>query len=440
MSLTSNGRTVSTLVLPPFGHTSGELILESHVLPNGLRVYLLPLPHTHVVSARLLVPGGSGAERDDELGCAHFLEHMLFCGTPSRPTTHAITREVERLGALMNAETTKEDTIYSFVAPAHHAAASLSVLGDMLTNSVLPERSFETEREVIIEELKDNEDDLGWRCANLVETLVFGSSALSRPIIGTNESVRSMARENLIAFRDRWYTAGNIILVAAGLIGGDFIENVEKFLGELPLGSRHLEPPEPEPASERIRTENLGRDRTVMKLAFPIAGHREYEEPEITLAEIVLGQTSYSRLEQSLRLDHGLAYSLDCEHLAYHRGGYVEITAEVSPAKAQKALDALARVVTELAEHGATQHELDDAKTCATGRALLGTQTASDLADFISDELLTRGDIVPPHEQIARIQDVSLERLNDVTRRTFAPDRAGLAVCGKIPKRLVSPF
>ena len=412
----------------------------SQILPNGMRVFVVQVPASRVASISLVIRAGSSAEHEHEAGGLHFLEHMLFCGTKRRKNTHELTRTIERLGALLDAETSKEDTTYSVRTPISHLEASCDLIADMFFDSTLPVASVNRERSVILEELADDVDDIGWHCSQLLERMLFGNNPLSRSVIGERKTIEQFTRASLLGLKEKWYQPSNTFLVATGPLDTSFFEIAHRYFGRGKPSK--VTPPrlKPSPSRSRFSSKEIPRDRATIRLGFPIPGYGKVPEPELVLAEMILGRSSYSRLDQCLRLKQGLAYSYDCGRIVYRSCGYEEVATEVAPAKVPQVLDTVIDCLSKFARKGVTRSELTDAKSCAVGRAILGTESCFDLADFACDEILTHGSVVHPEEIVASLQAVTLDRLNGVIREVFDPSRCKIAVVGGLPSRLESPL
>src|SRR5437764_12316141 len=174
------------------GKVKSEVTVEAptrHVLHNGVRVLVQEYPSGEVVAVQLWVRAGGRDEAAAELGLAHYLEHMLFKGTTTRPRGF-IDRDVEGVGGRMNAGTSLDFTFYHAVLPAPRAAATIEMLADISVNSTLDETELELEKKVVIEEMRRSEDAPRGHLARQLYSMVFDSHPYGRPVLGTADIIQ----------------------------------------------------------------------------------------------------------------------------------------------------------------------------------------------------------------------------------------------------------
>lgn len=188
---------------------------ETRTLPNGLFVLVKPMPSTPVAVADVWVGTGSYAERPDEWGLSHFLEHMFFKGTERRGVGE-IDRQVGALGGYVNAATSFDFTHYYVALPAEHALSALDVLSDALFHSVFDPVELEKERKVVIEEIKRHEDYPMGRIYDVFMATCFAGTGYAHPILGTRESLSALDRGRLLDYWRRRYAPGNCSLFVVG--------------------------------------------------------------------------------------------------------------------------------------------------------------------------------------------------------------------------------
>src|SRR5437879_8051166 len=220
----------TALVAPP---TSAPI---RHVLFNGVRVIIEEHRTSDVVAVQLWVKAGGRDEVANELGLAHYLEHMLFKGTPTRPG-RLIDREVEGTGGRMNAGTSLDFTYYHMVLPASRAVAGVEILADIGVNASLDEPLLEAEKRVVLEEIRLGEDSPMRFLFKKTYESVFDGHPYGRPVIGTPELIRALTREQLVRFYRRLYSPENFTLVVVGAVNPDQIRDVAtRAFSRLPRG------------------------------------------------------------------------------------------------------------------------------------------------------------------------------------------------------------
>ena len=255
---------------------------------------------------------GSRDEKESNNGIAHFIEHMAFKGTKRR-SVKDIAQSLESVGGYLNAFTGKEHTCFYARVLDEFAPLAVDVLSDIVLNAVFPEKEIEKEKGVVIEELKNAEDDPDDIIHDYFEKALFGSHPMGFPVIGTEKSLRSFRRRELVEYVERNYSPDKIVLAAAGNVTHQSIVDLVKRCFEKSLNSRKS---------------GLG-GRTKPKTQDP--GESEYRKP-IQQAHVCLGTVGYSmkhklryplmilnsmlgdgmssRLFQNIREKYGFAYNV----------------------------------------------------------------------------------------------------------------------------------
>src|SRR5918998_3085558 len=186
-------------------------------LPDGLRIVTEEMPHTHSVSMGIFTQVGSRYETARLSGVSHFLEHMFFKGTTKR-TSKQISEAIEGIGGALNAYTSYDSTVYYAKVANIHFDRAVDTLSDMLLNSLFDPKEIEKERRVIIEEINMSLDQPAEWVHQLLDETLWGDQPLGRDIAGTAETVASITRDDLLAYRDQHYTYPSTVISIAGNI------------------------------------------------------------------------------------------------------------------------------------------------------------------------------------------------------------------------------
>jgi hypothetical protein len=181
---------------------SGDTLIAT--LGNGVRVVAIPLPHLESANVSVFVHSGSGSESRRESGISHFVEHMAFKGTTGR-SCQQINLDAEQLGADVNAHTDKDHTAYHMRGRARDAAAFVRMLGDIVLNSSFPEAELERERQVLLQEYIEDEEDPLSTAFKLFDKLCFGSHPAGLPVIGLKGNIGRFSRDDLLGFVESRY-------------------------------------------------------------------------------------------------------------------------------------------------------------------------------------------------------------------------------------------
>lgn len=193
---------------------------RTHTLPNGVRLLAVPLPHLRSASVGVFLRVGSRDESRAGNGVSHVLEHMAFKGTATR-SVQAINLDAERLGADVNAFTSKDTTAYFMSGLGRHTDAMLEMVADIVLNSVFPEDELVRELEVIRQEAVEYDEDPEDHASTLVDRALWGDAPLGMPVIGTVENIARFTRADLLAHVREHYVAGKTVVAAAGDVDPD---------------------------------------------------------------------------------------------------------------------------------------------------------------------------------------------------------------------------
>lgn len=279
-------------------------------LPNGVRVVVFALPHLSTAAVSVFVRSGSQHERPRQNGISHVIEHMAFKGTRTRDC-QTINLDAERLGGEVNAHTDKDHTAFHMRGLARDAGAFVRMLGDIVCNSTFPEDEFERERQVILQEYAEDEDDPMSTAFKLFDKACFGEHPAARPVIGSRATLKRLRRADLVAHVQQQYTGANIVVGVAGAVDPDDIMAAAgaAFGGMLTGEPNRIESPA---YLGGIRARRLaGCSQTHVVLGFPIPPVTRAHASFIVAAALI-GEGMSSPLLDRLRERRGLVYHADC--------------------------------------------------------------------------------------------------------------------------------
>ena len=303
-----------------FGYISGmyapsstaAALYRKTVLENGIRIVTETIPHVRSVSIGVWADVGSRDENPTKNGISHFLEHMVFKGTKKR-SVRDIAQSLESRGGYLNAFTTKEQTCFYARVLDTNLAEAIDVISDLVLNATFKQRELEKEKLVVIEELRNAEDDPEDIIHDYFEKTVFPDHSLGNPIIGTEENLRRFRREDLVAHVESHYHPSRIVISAAGNVDhGRLVKLTKKYFGRLRTGpAPRKRQPGPtrgiHPARREYRRPINQAHISLGTVAYSI--HHKDRYPLIVL-NALLGEGMSSRLYQTIREKHGFAYSV----------------------------------------------------------------------------------------------------------------------------------
>jgi predicted Zn-dependent peptidase len=400
------------------------------VLDSGLRVVTEALPELRSVTIGAWVGTGSRDETDAQSGASHFLEHLLFKGTPDR-SAREIAEAVESVGGEMNAFTGQEETVFYVRVPDAHLDLAVEILSDVLWRPAFRPDEVDSERQVILEEIgmrDDTPDDL---VHDLFAGALFPGHALGRSVLGTDSSIEAMPRDDIAAYHAAHYGPGNIVMAAAGnLTHDDLVARLAERVGALDGDRPHREP-DGLSDSGRIAVIERPTEQAHVVVGLRAIPHLDPDRYALTVLNQALGGGMSSRLFQEVREERGLAYSVYSYRAAFADTGMLAIYAGTSPERVHEALEVidaqLDRLVT---ERGLPARELDAAKGHLKGAIAMSLETSSSRMRRLGRAELIEGEIPTLDEIVGRIDAVSSDDVARVVDRVIAGRPRTLATVG----------
>jgi len=400
-------------------------------LPNGLRVITTPVPTAQSASVSFFVGVGSRDEDPRTNGVSHYVEHMLFKGTSTRPTAPEISEAIEGAGGALNAYTTRELTCYWNNMPFERAGTGVEVLADMIQRSLLDSEEIDRERTVVQQEIRRGHDAPASRAGELMVRAVYGDQPIGWPVTGSIETVEGLNRDDFVSHVERFYGAVNSVLSVAGNVTHDWVteEAAECFDGLQPGAARAPSAAEHGLPDEPIIIEEREIEQTNIRLAVQGPARRDPDRYALALLHTVLGRGMSSRLFQEVRERRGLAYSV-ASGVAQHQdiGSFV-VSAGVSRDQQEEALQVIVAELRRAADEPVSDEELQRAKDFAAGTFRLSMETPMALGQHFGNQLLQDGEIELPGDTVERIRAVEAADLQSVAQRLFGAEYA-LAVVG----------
>lgn len=345
---------------------------HSHTLDNGLKVVAECNGEAHSAALGFFVRTGSRDETEATRGVSHFLEHMMFKGTPTR-SADDVNREFDEIGAHYNAFTNEESTVYYAGVLPECLDRALELLGDILRPS-LREEDFETEKQVILEEIGMYEDQPPFRADERCRAAYYGPHPLGNTVLGTVESITGLSVEAMRGYFRRRYAPGNVVLAAAGRIDFDaFCARARRCCGDWqPAESpRSIEQAAPRQGFHVVQKEIATQQYVLQLVSGPDADDRRRYAAK--LLATVLGDDSGSRLYWEL-IDPGLAEHASLSHCEYEGAGLMMTYMSCAPEHVAENLQRILDVYRRAESDGVTASELDQAKSKIRSRIVLSSE------------------------------------------------------------------
>lgn len=383
---------------------------SKHTLDNGLRLFFEPIPRIHSAAVGFLADTGSRDERPEEAGISHFLEHMCFKGTANRDWRQ-LSLDIDDIGAIWNAGTWWEGTSYFHWVQHDRADRSIEILSDMM-RSTLPPDEFDTEKNVILEEIAMYRDRPDALIFDEIMQQAFPNHPLGQSVIGTEASVSGISRDAMADYHERRYVPENMMFIITGRFDRDaVIESVERACGRWKPGGAGRK--QQQPSFERgLRVVERGEvTREHIALAFPAPPASDDHAITAGLLATYLGASTSSRLYWSL-VHAGLADEAVAEYIGFSDAGLFYVYLSVDPQNVDRALDALRHECRALAEN----FDAEAFKRVRTKSATsLVCQAEHGLHRFnlLVNDLSTKAPLKSIDQHLAEIQTVDKARIED---------------------------
>ena len=401
-------------------------------LENGAAVVCAPLKERRSVSIGVWVGVGGRDEPVQLNGISHFLEHIVFKGTPTR-TANQIKESVEGVGGSLNAFTAEEYTCFLAKASRKHFEKVFGVLSDMVLNASLDPKDIEKERTVIMEEIKMTLDQPSQLVDELLSEIVWPEHALGRPLAGTLGSVGGLTAGDLRNYRDRFYRPHGLTIAAAGdITESDLLEAARAFFPSQMNGTdrRTLDLFGNSQRKPNIKIFEKSTEQMHLALAVHAFSKDHPDEYILELLSLILGGNMSSRLYNEVREERGLAYDIGSFIRRYHETGAFVVTAGVDHKKSQEALSVIVQQLERMCSEPVSADELRRAKDFYLGQLDLGLENSMNRMLWIGESVVTLGRCRKPEEVMAGIEKVTAEDLCRVAQGIFKTGSLNLAVVG----------
>jgi zinc protease len=383
LTITACGPVARTTPTPAgTARETGSTPPAREVLSNG--VVLISQEHRagDVVALQLWVRTGGRDERGDDLGLSHYLEHMLFKGTPTRPPG-SIDTLIEGLGGQSNAFTSYDYTHYDVVLPARELRTGLELLADIAVNASFVPAELESEKAVVLEEMRLVEDDPEKFLGRRLTEVAYRPHPYGRPLLGTPELIKGLTRDRLNAYYKRQYVPAHFVVVAVGAVTRTEVRRLtDATFGRLPAGPVSRRPTPAPPAIDGSRRLDLRRPETqaYLGLAWSAAPTGNEDIYAVDLLTYILGDSPSSRLNQYVREQQRLVFAIDANYTASEKGGLVTVTARMEPGTADRAEAAILEVIRRVRDEGVSEAERQRAIITAESGYAFDIETVEGLA------------------------------------------------------------
>lgn len=410
---------------------SQPMNLSVTTLPNGLTVITQEDHAAELVGIDIWVKAGSRYETHDNNGVSHFLEHLLF-GVTEKRKTGDMDREMESLGATLDAHTTKDYTHFSTTISSRFLPKALEVMSDAVLHSQLPEESIKTERLIILDEIARKQSNPTSVCQDLLAAGVFGDHPYSMPIEGTPQTVKALSRQSILDYYHRYYVPSNIAVVLVGdLDKAAAISAVTTAFGSAPSAPAPSAQAAPaahaKPAAASVKMDFKNNYLAIGFVGPPAASADEVCAIDVLLT--YLGQGYHSWLADELKTKQGLAEETSADFITQHDPGLVNIVISSKSGDTAKAKEAIMAKLAQMRTTPIADYELDRAKRSLLGQYAFQDETVGGRAGTIGFYYAVSDPAFAVNYESA-VQAVTADAVMNVAKKYLDQGKAASMVVG----------
>ncbi len=384
------------------------------VLENGLTVLTEHMDGVRSASLGLWVRAGARDETPEQAGISHFMEHMLFKGTPTRDAMQ-ISSAFDALGAEVNAFTSRECTCFYSRMIDVHFAECFEILADMLVNAAFTLETVTTEREVVLEEIARSEDDPDDHVFDVFCQAVFPTHPLGRPVLGTREVVQGFGSDDLHAYHKQRYTAGNVFVVACGSVDHDEVVRLAREqLSGLEPGTFVQRAPFADEEPRRLACVTKDSEQAHLVMGCPLFGAESDKRYAFQLMNSALGGGMSSRLFTEVREKRGLVYSVFSTAQLCEGAGQFMIYVGTRPENISQVVDIIYQELAKFAQDGIGAEEFERVREMVCGNYVLGMESPRSHMTRLGKMATSGRELLTLDQTLQAYRSVTREQVNDI--------------------------
>jgi len=402
-------------------------------LSNGLKIITIPMTDNPSVTVLVMVEAGSKYETKEQNGISHFLEHMVFKGTPKRPNATDISRELDSIGSHYNAFTGQEYTGYYVKVNHTKLDNALEIISDLFMNPLFKKEEIEKEKGVIVEEIRMYKDIPQRVVHEIFGEMLFEGQPAGRSVLGTEDNVRSFTQDQIIQYRKNHYVSSATSVVIAGSFDeAKTIKKAEQYFAEV-LGSKKQDKiavieSQSVPA---IKVKYKETDQTHLIIGLRTFSINDKRIPTVNVLSTILGGGMSSRLFSRLRDEMGICYYVRSSHNPNTDHGDLTISAGVDNSRVEEAVKEILAQCKKIKDEPVSLAELQKAKDYLSGTTMLELETSEDRAEFCAGQQILKKKIESPEEIIEKINKVTVADVQKLAKEIFVDEGLNMAIVGK---------
>jgi predicted Zn-dependent peptidase len=408
-------------------------------LDTGERLITERIGSVRSVSLGFWIGAGSRDETDARAGVTHFIEHLLFKGTRSYSAIE-IAEIFDELGGELNAATSRESTVVFARVADRHLETALDVMADMVFSPTFAD--LETERAVVLEEIAMLEDTPQDLVHDLLSEAIFGGDPLGRQIIGSAEVISSVGKRSLATYHRQMYTAGNIVLAAAGNLEHDhlleLLERASHQRVEPPEARTRVRRPLVKPPPPGLRFQSKDTEQYHVCVGGIGVSRTDRRRFAASILDAILGGSASSRLFQEIREKRGMAYAVYSFASQYTDTGLIGIYVGTREENLETCFEIAAHEIAAIAAGQITERELTRAKENLKGRMVLSMESTSNRMSRLGKSLITDTELLTLDRIIAEIDAVDAEEIAVLAAVLLAPETLSASGIGPSEDRFLA--
>lgn len=406
-------------------------MVKTKIYKNGLKLIVDKMDNYESVSFNMFVKVGSVGEEQGNYGIAHYIEHMLFKGTTTRSSLD-ISKQLDSIGANVNAYTDKEETVYYTKSTAENTEKCVEILSDMLFNSVFDKKEMAREKKVVLEEIKMYQDDASSKAIILANQAFYTDNAFGRDVAGTMQSVKGITQQKIYDFMHKYYVPQNITLSFAGNIDFERAEQlIQKYY--LPFFKHNGNDVKNSFVTKKsVKILKAYKDNAQSQVCISFAGVNRQDKNFYVakVFDVAFGLGMSSILFQLIREKLGLVYTIYSSTDCNSAGGDTTIRFATTTKNVPLALTAIANEIKEIKQKGITTEQFENAKNNLISTVKLSFENTSFVSLFNAKHIAFNNNYLTKEQYIKNIQNVKQSAILPYINNIFVADNFAISYVG----------
>jgi len=396
-----------------------------------VRVLVAEMPEARSASISVFVGAGSRMEDRTNAGTGHFLEHIVFKGTAKRPTAAEISQDIESRGGAVNAATDKEVTVFWSRLPARHWRVALDVIADLIRAPMLRPADIDSEKRVVIEELRMYRDQPQDRVHTLIDELLYPRHPLGWEIAGREPVINALDADRLRDFMARGYVPSRIVVAVAGNVdANEVFDAVAGLFADIAPRTPPTLSPAPKPGQVRVKLLGRRTEQAHVCIGWRGVPQEHPDKYSLDMLNAILGEGMSSRLFLELREKRALAYDVHSYSANFVDAGQLVVYAGVTPDRIGEVIDAALAEVARLREEVVPEAEIERVRDFNKGRLELRLEDSRGVSNWLAGQELFLDRVRGVDEVCAIIDSISTQDVQRAARTYLRPELAYIAAVG----------